>query len=291
MSYSDDNLYKILERIGPDVVQIISEETGEDVHIMGRGGVIIVTTQPERRGTVHEGAKKLLAGEIDEAFITEEDCKHLSGVRPGYTAPIVFNGQRIAGLGISGDPNKNKPIARIGIRIVESKIVQELTADNVSQAAQEVYSRVEEATASIQELSASAQHIASSSSEMAEMAGQAKAKMEQVNSILEAIEEIAVRSNLLGLNAAIEAARAGDHGRGFGVVATEIRKMANSSAKSVEETTRVIMEIKDFFNKISESIGRNSNYVQKQTNALEEMTTQLTEINLQMEQLVRNFND
>jgi len=76
------NIYYILERVGQEVVHMVAQEAGENVHIMGTGGTIIATTQPERKGTVHEGAKKLLAGEIDEAFITEEDCANLSGVLP-----------------------------------------------------------------------------------------------------------------------------------------------------------------------------------------------------------------
>lgn len=283
-----NNVYRILERVGQEVVQMVAQEAGENVHIMGAGGVIIATTQPERKGTVHEGAKKLLAGEIDEAFITEEDCQNLTGVLPGYTAPILYHGQRIAGLGISGDPHRTKPMAKIGIRIVESWIDRELAAELVHQAAQEVYSRVEEITASIQTLSAAAQTMAAGSNELSVVVQQGNQKVDQVNNILVTIEEIATHSNLLGLNAAIEAARAGDMGKGFGVVATEIRKMANISGKSVEDTTKVINQIKDFFNQIASSVNNNNEYVQSQSATLEEMSAQLTDITYQMEQLARN---
>lgn len=281
------NVYRILERVGQEVVEIVAKETGENVHIMGAGGVIIATTQPERKGTVHEGAKKLLAGEIDEAFITEEDCKHLQGVRPGYTAPVMFHGQRLAGLGISGDPHRTKPMARIGIRIVESWVERELQTEIINEAAQEVYSRVEEITAAIQNLSAASQTMTEVSNELLVVVQQGNQGIEQVNNILVNIEQIAAHSNLLGLNAAIEAARAGEMGKGFGVVAAEIRKMANNSAKSVEETNGVITQIKEFFKHIAATAEQNNEYAQSQTATLEEMSRQLTEIAYQMEQLVK----
>jgi len=193
----------------------------------------------------------------------------------------------VAGLGISGDPHRTKPMARIGIRIVESWIERELETELINQAAQEVYSRVEEITASIQTLSAAAQTMAEASNDLSVVVQQGNQKVEQVNNILVTIQEIATNSNLLGLNAAIEAARAGEMGKGFGVVATEIRKMAHISAKSVEDTTKVIDEIKEFFNQIAGSVDNNNEYVQSQSSTLEEMTTQLTDITYQMEQLVR----
>jgi sugar diacid utilization regulator len=113
-------------KLANKMVQILHEVTGNHVQFMGKNGVIIASTQEVRIGTIHDGAKKVMAGEIEFAAITDADAQKIEGVLPGYTGPIKFNGERIACIGITGNPEIVKPLQQLAAIIVTEEIKKDI---------------------------------------------------------------------------------------------------------------------------------------------------------------------
>jgi len=88
-----------------------------------------------------------------------------------------------------------------------------------------------------------------------------EAKTRHVHQITEIITSVAHRTNLLSLNASIEAARAGEAGRGFSVVAEEIRKLSESAGKSAEEISKLVHEIQTDTNDVADEMRQSSQVI------------------------------
>lgn len=142
------------------------------------------------------------------------------------------------------------------------------TVNNVSG---ELASASEELTAGMQELASRALNLSDTSHELGELGKGLLATARQTDEIVTFIRNVASQTNLLGLNAAIEAARVGEMGRGFGVVAEEVRKLAVASADSVKRISDSLAKIHQSLNDLSTKIENIDGNVNEQTAAIQEM--------------------
>ncbi|BEG57757.1 Methyl-accepting chemotaxis protein TlpB [Helicobacter sp. NHP21005] len=138
------------------------------------------------------------------------------------------------------------------------------------QAAKDVGDRLGQMQASIEESNTSLTTMltqildgAKTEEELANKVEQLSKNADSVKSILHIINDIADQTNLLALNAAIEAARAGEHGRGFAVVADEVRNLAARTQKSLAEINSTISVIVQEINDVSNQMNLNSKKIEE----------------------------
>ncbi len=110
-------------------------------------------------------------------------------------------------------------------------------------------------------------------------------KTEQVGSILDMITSIAEQTNLLALNAAIEAARAGEHGRGFAVVADEVRVLATRTQDSIDQINQTIEGLQKDAKAAVSSMREVSDLADQKTQEVIDVSKLLDNINTQIEEL------
>ncbi|SHM18168.1 methyl-accepting chemotaxis protein [Caldanaerovirga acetigignens] len=217
---------------------------------------------------------------------TFHDCMELMRV-PHLDLVVEVTGNQKVRESIEASKQNNTSVldaqaARLMMGIINAKeeMMEKLQvhAQELATTAEELENAISRIAGATKELAKVAEELASRGQVLSDAAGNAKNHLSKIGDILYFIKKVAAQTNLLGLNAAIEAARAGDYGRGFSVVAGEVRKMSTDSAKAAEQIGETLSNIEKSVGEIINGILETSQVTDRQASATQQIVEKVEQI-------------
>ncbi|WP_353928669.1 methyl-accepting chemotaxis protein [Desulfofundulus kuznetsovii] len=201
-------------------------------------------------------------------------------MKEGFNLAIKVNGEKIGTFGIAGRLEIVQPIARIASALVVKMLRDEEMKSQIQAQAEAVAEAIQQAAHAIHEFTASSQELAATGETLVRESQEAAQQVKSTTQILTFIQNVADQTKLLGLNAAIEAARAGQVGRGFAVVAQEVRKLAEESSRSAREIEKTLNQFKNSIERVTAGIEKNSAITREQARTMEKIAEMVEKLQL-----------
>lgn len=181
------------------------------------------------------------------------------------------NGKVIGSIGISTNRDNQARLLKV--------------AEQFANSSEEINSYTEELASNSTNFNTYIKHLSEAQEEMS-------TQVENTTKILEMINAVAKNTRILGFNAGIEAARSGEYGRGFSVVAKEITKLADQSAESVNEIRNLLDQLKDKVDQVEKIVSQTVEISKNQSTSIEEIAqniNKLTEVADDIEEMAKEI--
>ncbi|MFA6684845.1 MAG: methyl-accepting chemotaxis protein, partial [Arcobacteraceae bacterium] len=192
--------------------------------------------------THHNYTKKLVINDIEKNGVFDTLVQDINKLQDTITQMLVDNKQN----GLTLDESSNILLANVD-KLNQSSNEAAASLEETAAALEQITSNIRSNTDNISKMSTLANGVTQSASEGEKLANQTTVAMEEINMQVTAINEaisvidqIAFQTNILSLNAAVEAATAGEAGKGFAVVAQEVRNLASRSAEAAKEIKDIV---------------------------------------------------
>ncbi|WP_397386455.1 methyl-accepting chemotaxis protein [Paenibacillus terrigena] len=268
---NDTELIEAFAKVAPYLNKIMHDDISVSVYNTEK----LMISVPAKTFSLNlKPEEPLMEGDILTEAIRND--KEISGIVPKELFGVPFasrvipihnqHGEVIGGVGVGSSLEKANALFHV--------------AEDLSATVEETAASFSSITNSVMELEL-ANRLVDVSNHMKDVSSGAQ----QIGNISSVVKEVSDQSHLLGLNAAIEAARAGDTGRGFGVVADEIRKLATYSKQNAFQIDDITKNMQIAIRNLEQAFQGINDYINHQVTSIQELTATVQQINQNAQQL------
>jgi len=213
-----------------------------------------------------------MRGEVDEVFVTAEEAAQDAKIKEGYNCPIVVGGRRVGTFGIAGPMELSRPMSRVAAAVLSSWLKELEHQQALAGTTAQVGRALDALTGKV----ASAAEIAHGALRRTEAASSAAGeRLAAVDESLRAVQGISQQSRMLAINASVEATRAGDGGRAFGIIAREMLTLADDARAASNRIQGTLKDVGGAVTALDQAGQASADEASRLVSALGEVVQQL----------------